>query len=167
MKDVYFINRCNFTIFYIKENIHVFQTSPELYLGSCSVINISVLYSTALVKKIPEMELRTYAHEALCRWPAISVIVTNVDSWWCHSMKTFSTLLVIWRGQWRGALMFSSICASVNAWINNLEAGDLRRHRTHYDVSVMWPGLDEKDYIECWSAIDRKPVQIHVNNSRV
>ena len=36
-------------------------------------------------------------------------------------------------GQWRGALMFSLICARVN----NREAGDLRRCRTHYDVTVM------------------------------
>ena len=41
------------------------------------------------------------------------------------------------RGQWRGALMFTLICARINGWINNREAGDLRRHRTHYDVIVM------------------------------
>ena len=38
------------------------------------------------------------------------------------------------KGQWRGALMFSLICAWINSWVNNCEAGDLRRHRTHYDV---------------------------------
>ena len=41
------------------------------------------------------------------------------------------------KGQWRGALMFSVICAWINAWVNNREAGDLRRHRAHYDVIVM------------------------------
>ena len=41
-------------------------------------------------------------------------------------------------GQWRGALMFSLICAWINGWVNNREAGDLRRHRAHYDVTVMW-----------------------------
>ena len=41
------------------------------------------------------------------------------------------------KGQWRGALMFSLICARINAWVNNGEAGDLRRHRAHYDVTVM------------------------------
>ena len=40
-------------------------------------------------------------------------------------------------GQWRGALMFSLICAQINSWVNNGEAGDLRRHRAHYDVTVM------------------------------
>ena len=38
------------------------------------------------------------------------------------------------KGQWRGALMFSLICAWINGWVNNGEAGDLRRHRPHYDV---------------------------------
>ena len=39
--------------------------------------------------------------------------------------------------QWRGVLMFSLICTWINCWINNHEAGDLRRHRSHYDVIVM------------------------------
>ena len=41
------------------------------------------------------------------------------------------------KGQWHGALMFSLICAWINGWINNREAGDLRSHRAHYDVIVM------------------------------
>ena len=41
------------------------------------------------------------------------------------------------KGQWRGALVFSLICAWINGWVNNCEAGDLRRHRAHYDIIVM------------------------------
>ena len=41
------------------------------------------------------------------------------------------------KGQWRGALMFSLICVWINDWVNNREAGDFRRYRTHYDVIVM------------------------------
>ena len=63
-------------------------------------------------------------------------------------METFPALLAICagnspvpgefhtKGQWRGALMFSLICARINSWVNNGEAGDLRRHRDHYDVIV-------------------------------
>ena len=48
-------------------------------------------------------------------------------------------------GQWRGALMFSLICAWTNSWANNQDAGDLRRHCGHYDVDVMfWK-------IACWN----------------
>ena len=42
------------------------------------------------------------------------------------------------KGQLRGALMFSLICARINSWVNNGEVDDLRRNRTHYDVIVMW-----------------------------
>ena len=31
----------------------------------------------------------------------------------------------------------SLICACMNDWVNNGEAGDLRRRRAHYDVTVM------------------------------
>ena len=41
------------------------------------------------------------------------------------------------KGQWRGASTFSLICAWINDWVNNREAGDLRRDRAHYGVTVM------------------------------
>ena len=41
------------------------------------------------------------------------------------------------KGQWRGSLMFSLICVWINDWVNNREAGGLRRCRAHYDVTVM------------------------------
>ena len=65
-------------------------------------------------------------------------------------MEPFSALLAICagnspipvnsphKGQWRGALMFSMICVWINGWVNNRGAGDLRRYRAHYDVTVMW-----------------------------
>ena len=42
------------------------------------------------------------------------------------------------KGQWRGALMFSLIYVWINDWVNNREAGDLRRCRAHYDAIVMF-----------------------------
>ena len=41
------------------------------------------------------------------------------------------------QGQWRGASMFSLICAWINVWVNNGETADLRRQRAHYDVTVI------------------------------
>ena len=29
------------------------------------------------------------------------------------------------------------LCVWINGWVNNREAGDLKRHRAHYDISVM------------------------------
>ena len=42
------------------------------------------------------------------------------------------------KGQWSGALMFSLVCARMNGWVNNREAGDFRRHGAHFDVIVIW-----------------------------
>ena len=54
------------------------------------------------------------------------------------------------KGQWRGALMFSLICARINSWVNNGEAGDLRRNRAHYDVVVMCAFVSSTDCPRCW-----------------
>ena len=64
-------------------------------------------------------------------------------------METFSALLAFCAGnspvigefpsqrQWRDPLMFSLICAWINGWVNEGEAGDGRRHRAHYDVTIL------------------------------
>ena len=69
---------------------------------------------------------------------------------WRHQMETFSALLTFCaehspgtgeyphKGQWRGALMFFSICIWIIGWVNAGEADDLRRHRAHYDVTVVF-----------------------------
>ena len=36
--------------------------------------------------------------------------------------------------------VFLWICAWINDWVNNREAVDLRRHRAHYDVIIMFQG---------------------------
>ena len=41
------------------------------------------------------------------------------------------------KGQWRGALMFSLIYVWLNDWVNNRDAGDLKRQRGHYDVNII------------------------------
>ena len=77
----------------------------------------------------------------------------------CHMRPTFNDDVIKWKhfprhwpfvrgihrspvnsphkGQWRGGLMFSLICAWTNGCVNNRDVGDLRRHRAHYDVIVM------------------------------
>ena len=52
------------------------------------------------------------------------------------------------KGQWRGAFMFSLICAWINRWVNNREAGDLRRYRAHYDVIVMYHELCAQFWVD-------------------
>ena len=83
-------------------------------------------------------------------------------TWWRHQMEAFSALLALCagispvpvnsphKGQRRGALMLSLICAWMNDWVNNCEAGDLRR--VHYDVIVMdgingkWNGIPPNSF---------------------
>ena len=62
----------------------------------------------------------------------------EAQSWWRHQMETFSASLAFVRGIHRGPLMFALICVWINGWANNREAGDLIRHRAHYDVIVIW-----------------------------
>ena len=61
------------------------------------------------------------------------------------------------KGQWRGALMFSLIYTRINGWVNNSEAGDLRRHRAHYNVTVMLT-------VGVWS---RGPFHSNQNGTRI
>ena len=87
-----------------------------------------------------------------CAAACSHICLLPIIAWWRHQMETFSALLALCagnsqvtgefpshKGQWRRALMFSLICAWMNGWVNNREAGDLRRHRAHYDVTVMGP----------------------------
>ena len=41
------------------------------------------------------------------------------------------------KAQWRGTLMFSLNCTWINGWVNNCEAGDLKCHGAHCDITLM------------------------------
>ena len=71
---------------------------------------------------------RTRFHDDVIKWKHFPRYWPVVHRWPVNSPH---------KGKWRAALMFSLICAWINGWINNREAGDLRRHRAHYDVTVM------------------------------
>ena len=71
------------------------------------------------------------------------------SAWWRHQMETFSALLAICAGNspvpgeflaqrpvTRSFDVFFDLRVK-NGWVNNGEAGDLRRYRAHYDVTVM------------------------------
>ena len=77
------------------------------------------------------------------------LITISSQGWWRHQWRHLphswpfvrgilrSPVNSPHRGQWRGALKFSLICPWTNGWVNNRDAGDLRRHRAHYGVIVM------------------------------
>ena len=70
-------------------------------------------------------------HDDVIKWkhfPRYWSFVRGIHRWPVNSPH---------KGQWRGALMFSLICAWNDGWVNTREAGDLRNHRAHYYVIVM------------------------------
>ena len=83
--------------------------------------------------------------------PVLTKIARHMASpWWRHQMETLPALLAICAGkspvtgefptQRPVTRMFSLICVWINDSVNNREAGDLRRYRVHYDVTVMHRG---------------------------
>ena len=85
-------------------------------------------------------------------WIQDTITWTNEPSnpCWRHQMKTFSALY--WpfvrgihrspvnyphKGQWLRVWCFVWSAPWTNGWVNNREAGDLIRHRAHYDIIVM------------------------------
>ena len=102
-------------------------------------------------------------------------------SWWRHQMETFSALLALCAGNSPVNGEFPAqrpvtrsfdvffICAWINGWINNRDAGDLRRHRAHYDVTVKvlvnynltwqwgWVWVSVWDWDRVWTRIVSAP----------
>ena len=78
-----------------------------------------------------------------------------IFTWWRHQMENFpcywpfvrgihrSPVNSPQKGQWCRALMYFLICVWINGWVNNHEAGNLRRYHAHCDIIVMtfWPHM--------------------------
>ena len=98
---------------------------------------------------LPSWIQYTYVPYIAAALLALIIFLYKCTWWWRHQMEAFFALLAICagnspvtgefphKGQWHGALMFPLIYAWINGWINNREAGDLRHHRTHYDITAM------------------------------
>ena len=65
------------------------------------------------------VEMEPYGHDDVIKWK--------------HSPRYWPFV----RGIHRSPLMFSLICTWTHGYVNNRDAGDLRRHRAHYDVTVI------------------------------
>ena len=97
---------------------------------SCLSFETTAWRSALICNGDSSMHIGTY-HDDVIKWkhfPRYWSFVRGIHMWPANSPH---------KGQWRGAWLFSLICARINGWANNGEAGDLRRHRAHYDVTVM------------------------------
>ena len=93
--------------------------------------NASLSWTSVEVSSDRYVSMLNYAHDAVIKWkhfPRYWPFVLGIHRWPVNFPH---------KGQWRGALMFSLICVWLNGWVNNREAGDLRRHRAHYNIIVM------------------------------
>ena len=61
---------------------------------------------------------------------------------WFAPEQTFKLNSKQWRGIPRtktsDAELWCFLWSALNSWVNNREAGDLRRYRAHYDVTIMY-----------------------------
>ena len=82
-------------------------------------------------------------------------------TWWGHQMETFPHYWPFVReftgpGEFPSqrpvtrSFEFSLICARINGWINNDEAGDFRCHRAHYDIIVMINSALDNSALDNW-----------------
>ena len=106
--------------------------------GACAIRNIKYLVRGPLNGS---EYVNGYQHDHVIKWKHFPCYWPFVGG--IHRLPVNSTH----KGQWHGALMFSLISDWINGWVNNRDAGDLRRHRAHYDVIVMrfvmtWQGWD-------------------------
>ena len=108
------------------------RRSRKIWWHFCGVMNICA--------DIIVVTTRLYLTMTLLAW--FGMMTTSK---WKHLPRDWSFVRGIHRSpvnsthkcRWRRALRFSLICVRINSWVNNREAGDLRRHRAHYDIIVM------------------------------
>ena len=75
-------------------------------------------------------------HSILCMMTSLNWDICHVTGHLCGEFtgpRWISRIKI----KWGGYLMFSLICVWINGWVSNGGAGDLWRHRPHYDVIVM------------------------------
>ena len=102
--------------------IHVYR-----WMYVFSAVSLQKLYAKCNDRTAQQFILIQIHDDVIKKWKHFRVTGTL----WGNSPMT------PYKGQWRGALMFSLICDWIYGWANNREAGDLRHHRAHYDVIIM------------------------------
>ena len=84
----------------------------------CDYITISLTFMWCCILQ------GCFTHDDVIKWKHVSrywPFVRRIHRWPVNSLH---------KDQWRGAFW-------INGWVNNGEAGDLRRHCGHFDVTVM------------------------------
>ena len=105
-------------------------TVPWPYLHRSHYLRICRGFSNAITYLIESLTTLTFFHDDVIKWKRFPLYWPLVGLHW-------SPVISRHKGQWRGALILSLICAWIKSWINDRDAGDLRRHPAHYGDVVM------------------------------
>ena len=117
----------------------------EYFTEMCSPGNM-ILFQCKPLKDVASQASHYQHHVIQTQNCVFATPITHVDVIkWKHFPRYWPSVRGIHRSpmnsplksQWRGALMFSLICAWTNGWTNHWDARDLRRHGAHYDATVM------------------------------
>ena len=118
--------------------------------NSLDIVLFTAIFTAGCVRKRDcnhlHHQCKIMKYNVMCFYVPYKYFCTNDDAikwklflrywpfvWGCHRSPVNSTH----KGQGRGALMFSLSCVWTNGCANNRDAGYLRRHRAHYNVTVM------------------------------
>ena len=157
---------------------------PVNVSGTETLLPINATWDSLSINIIP----RTLSNKTGCVeiWASHSLVVLAPIWSQLETMMTSSYGNIFWpfvvgihwsavnsphKGQCHGALMFSLIYAWTNVWVNNREYGDLKRHRAHYDVTVMQNGCkivihgDTRTFNKMWSFLGRQ-FEMHFYESK-
>ena len=120
------------------------------FTQTCKIVSTWNLQKCAIWKLIVDAVLTSlWMYSLILAAEDFYTSPTCPCSWCRHQIEAFSALLALCEGNppvtgafpltkaSGRALMFSLTCPWTNDWASNRRAGDLRRHRTHHDVTVM------------------------------
>ena len=134
---------CSFILIFI-----CCQIFWNCYICSVIAVDIDFKENNCSTNEQPLIAYKKVSIIKVIAWPFL-LVQSVFFTWWHHQMETFSTSLALSEGnppvtsgfpsqrQWCGALMSSLICSWRNSWAHKPDAGDLRHHRAHYDLTVM------------------------------
>ena len=118
--------------------------------AECWPIIDRVLWHSLKINFTSHQDINLWNEFEKYTWKVTSTSTIGVKAWWSHQMETFSALLAICAGNspvrdefptqrpvTRSFDFFLFDLRPINGWVNTGEAGDLRRYRAHYDVTVI------------------------------
>ena len=118
---------------------HIYHVRPLLIMRQ---VLVRFCESHSHLEDVTVFEVRRdFLNVMMTSWDVLALCVGN-----SQVTGEFSS-----QRQGHGALLFSLICAWTHGWVNNRDAGNLRRYRAHYDVMVMVNVYNSSNvFWQCW-----------------